>query len=51
MSFSNGWLESFKNRLNHIPNMDIYNTDETELFYLFPADISLATRQLETKKD
>jgi len=81
MSFSNGWLESFKNRykiksytkhgesgsvdlnniaealpllhqlLNQYEWKDIYNMDETGLFYRLPADRSLATKQLEgTKK-
>ncbi|KAG8488954.1 hypothetical protein CXB51_016969 [Gossypium anomalum] len=46
-NFSIGWLERFKARHGI---KDIYNMDESGLFYRLQADHSLATKQLEGRK-
>ncbi|XP_074325951.1 CENP-B homolog protein 2-like [Apium graveolens] len=43
-------LESIREKINQFPMKDVFNMDETGLFYRLQADHSLATKQLEGRK-
>ena len=44
-------LESIREKLNQFSMKDVFNMDETGLFYTLQPDHSLATKQLEGKKE
>ncbi|XP_024005406.1 CENP-B homolog protein 2-like [Eutrema salsugineum] len=43
-------LEAIREKIDSFPKKDVFNMDETGLFYRLQADHSLATKQLEGKK-
>lgn len=43
-------LESIREKIDQFPRKDVFNMDETGLFYRLQADHSLATKQLEGRK-
>ena len=43
-------LESIREKIDQFPKKDVFNIDETGLFYRLQADHSLATKQLEGRK-
>ncbi|KAL0290413.1 UNVERIFIED_CONTAM: CENP-Bprotein 2 [Sesamum calycinum] len=43
-------LEAIREKINQFPMKDVFNLDETGLFYRLQADHSLATKQLEGRK-
>lgn len=43
-------LESIREKIDQFPMKDVFNMDETGLFYRLQADHSLATKQLEGRK-
>ncbi|XP_074322991.1 CENP-B homolog protein 2-like [Apium graveolens] len=43
-------LESIREKINQFPMKDVFNMDETGLFYRLQADHSLSTKQLEGRK-